>query len=122
MPLTAAQRRHLERRLLEERKRLLTDLGRYSELSADTEQERSGDLTIAPLHDADLGTDAMRVELDAANAARETSELEEIDAALDRLYRAPERFGICEDTGNDIPFERLDIIPWARTCDRAESG
>jgi DnaK suppressor protein len=100
---------------------LLTDLGRYSELSADTEQERSGDLTIAPLHDADLGTDAMRVELDAANAARETSELEEIDAALDRLYRAPERFGICEDTGNDIPFERLDIIPWARTCDRAES-
>lgn len=122
MPLTDAQREHLERRLLEERQRVLADLGRYSEQSEDTERERSGDLTLAPLHAADLGTDAMRVELDAANAARESRELAEIDAALARLYRAPESFGVCEDTGKDIPFARLDVIPWARTCDRSESG
>jgi RNA polymerase-binding transcription factor DksA len=30
-----------------------------------------------------------------------------------------ERSGVCEDTGGDIPFERLDVIPWARTCDQA---
>jgi len=46
-------------------------------------------------------------------------ELEEIDAALERLYRTPERFGICEETGRPIPFERLEIIPWARTCEQA---
>jgi DnaK suppressor protein len=119
MPLSAAQRQHLERRLLEERRRVLTDLGNYSEQTNATEQERSGDLTVVPLHAADLGTDANREELDAANAARESTELEEIDAALERLYHSPERFGICEGSGEEIPFERLDIIPWARTCGRA---
>jgi len=43
-----------------------------------------------------------------------------IDAALERLYQAPEKFGRCEDTGKDIPFARLDLIPWARTCEHAE--
>ena len=38
-----------------------------------------------------------------------------IDAALQRLYEHPERFGLSETTGDPIPFERLDIIPWART-------
>ena len=118
MPLSAAQRQHLERRLLEERRRVLTDLGNYSEQTNATEQERSGDLTVVPLHAADLGTDANREELDALNAARESTELEEIDAALERLYQTPERFGICEGSGEEIPFERLDIIPWARTCGR----
>lgn len=122
MPLSAAQRQHLQRRLLEERRRVLADLGHYSASTSATEQERSGDLTVVPLHAADLGTDANREEMEAANAARESSELEEIDAALERLYHTPERFGICEATGEDIPFERLDIIPWARTCGNAQRG
>jgi RNA polymerase-binding transcription factor DksA len=37
----------------------------------------------------------------------------QIDAALKRLHRNPEQFGICEDTGEDVPFERLDAVPWA---------
>ena len=84
-----------------------------------TEQARAGDTTTAPLHPADLGTDTMQAELDASNATRISRQLGEIDAALDRLHRDPERFGICEGTGGDIPFERLDVIPWARTCDQA---
>ena len=58
----------------------------------------------------------MITELDASNAARQSTELGEIADALQRLYTTPERFGICEETGEDIPFERLDIIPWAHTC------
>ena len=46
---------------------------------------------------------------------RASRELEEIDAALRRLYESPERFGLSETTGEPIPFERLDLIPWART-------
>ena len=42
----------------------------------------------------------------------------EIDGALERLYRDPKRFGVCERTGEPIPFARLDLIPWARTCDQ----
>jgi RNA polymerase-binding transcription factor DksA len=73
-----------------------------------------------PLHMADRGTDTMQQELDASNATRVSRELAEIDAALERLYQTPEEFGRCEETGKDIPFPRLDMIPWARTCEHAE--
>jgi DnaK suppressor protein len=83
------------------------------------EQERAGDLTTVPFHIADRGTDTMQDELEASNATRMSRELAEIDAALERLYHSPERFGVCEDTGRPIPLERLDVIPWARTCGQA---
>ncbi len=120
MKLTTAQREHLERRLRAERERVLRDLNRgLADLSDGDEQERAGDLTKVPFHLADRGTDSIDAEVAASNAARESRELAEIDAALERLYRTPERFGICEDTGEAIPFERLDVIPWARTCNEA---
>jgi DnaK suppressor protein len=120
MPLTDAQRQHLERRLLEERSRLQRDLDRsLAAQQQEDEQDQAGDLSKVPFHIADLGTDTMDTELERSNETRMSRELEEIDAALNRLYQAPERFGICEDTGRPIPFERLDIIPWARTCGQA---
>jgi RNA polymerase-binding transcription factor DksA len=64
---------------------------------------------------ADQGTDTIDRELGALDASRLSRELEEIDAALDRLYRDPDNFGRDERTGAEIPFERLDVIPWART-------
>ena len=85
----------------------------------DDEQDRAGDLSKVPFHPADLGTDTMDAELEASNETRMSRELAEIDAALGRLYQNPERFGVCEDTGRPIPFERLDLIPWARTCGQA---
>jgi DnaK suppressor protein len=113
----AEQRARLETRLQEERARITRTLDRSLETrSAGTEQNRAGELTLAPLHPADRGTDAMREELDASNATRLSAELAEIDAALDRLYQSPDDFGICADTGAEIPYERLELIPWARTC------
>lgn len=122
MSLTDTQRHQIEQRLTEERSRVMRALGRsIDDLSDESDQERSGDLSNMPSHPADQGTDTMQQELDASNAARMSRQLGEIDAALERLYRNPERFGVCEDTGDDIPFERLDVIPWARTCDQAEA-
>ena len=117
MPLTEKQRRHLARRLQEERTRALRTLNRsIGEHAEGDEQDRSGDLSVMPLHQADLGTDAMQAELDASNATRLSRELAEIDAAIERLHSTPEKYGVCEDTGEDIPYARLDLIPWARTC------
>ena len=122
MRLTTTQREHLERRLRDERERLLRDLNRgLADLSDGDEQDRAGDLTKVPLHFADRGTDSINTEVAASNATRESRELAAIDAALERLYRTPERFGICEETGEPIPFARLDVIPWARTCDEANA-
>jgi RNA polymerase-binding transcription factor DksA len=118
MPLTITQRQHLERRLLEERARINRELGRFTaEEARDDEQGRAGDLTKIPFHPADQGTDTMDTELSASNATRQSVELAAINDALERLYTAPERFGVCADTGEAIPFERLELIPWARTCD-----
>ena len=120
MPLSEAQRRHFEHRLKEERDRLQRDLDRtVTEQSSGDDQDRAGDLSVVPFHIADRGTDTFDDEMDTANADRMSREIEEIDAALDRLYRHPERFGICEDTGRPISLERLEIIPWARTCAQA---
>jgi DnaK suppressor protein len=117
VPLTTEQRSHLEKRLKEERALALELINRDTdELAGNADQDQSGSTSRVPFHPADLGTDAIDDEIQAANATRVSKELAEIDAALDRLYSNPESFGRCEDTGRDIPFERLDIIPWARTC------
>lgn len=43
-------------------------------------------------------------------------ELEKIEAALSRLRADPDDFGFCDECGEDIPFGRLKIMPWARYC------
>jgi DnaK suppressor protein len=119
LSLTAEQLQHLEDRLREERDRALRILNRsVSEHAGGSEQDQSGDLTSVPFHIADRGTDTMQTELDAANATRVSRELAEIDAALERLYQHPEQFGICQETGAEISYERLELIPWARTCEQ----
>jgi RNA polymerase-binding transcription factor DksA len=116
MPLSPEQRKHLEARLKEERDRARRLIATYNAVLGIPEEEQSGDLSGYPIHLADEGTDTMQRELDAVLASRATSELEAIEAALRKFYAEPERYGICEDTGAEIAFERLDIVPWARTC------
>src|SRR5438067_233901 len=80
MSLTTDQRELVGRRLREERARALRALNRsVAESSGATEQDRTGDLTAVPFHPADLGTDTMQAEFDAANATRTSQELAEID-------------------------------------------
>lgn len=114
--MTEAQRKHLERRLLEERARIVELLARYRETTSAEERERSGDLTAYPLHFADEGTDNADQDVEAVLAQQERGTLIEIDEALRRLYHEPEKFGRCDSDGREIPYARLEIIPWAHTC------
>jgi DnaK suppressor protein len=113
MALTDEQRRHLEGRLREERERAQAVIRRYDEGGSNPADD--GDISNYPFHVADQGTDSYDQEMSVQLAERASRELEEIDAALQRLYEDPARFGLSEATGEPIPFERLDIIPWART-------
>lgn len=112
--MTEEQRKHLEKRLLQERARVIGSLGQYRTRKSETSSDEAGDVSHYPFHLADEGTDTMDSELGASEAARETREMGEIDDALRRLYHDPQQFGRDERTGEAIPFERLDIIPWAR--------
>jgi len=106
------QLQHFEKRLMEERRRAVKELGHYGESS----QDNDGDLSSYSFHMADQGTDAMEREKAFLFASQEGRFLWHIDEALRRLYRAPDTFGKCHNCGNDIAFERLDALPHARYC------
>lgn len=107
---------HFEKRLMEERKRVLRELGHYDETFGSTEQGADGDLSSYSFHMADQGTDAMEREKAFLFASQEGRFLWHIDEALRRLYRSPETFGKCHNCGNDIGHDRLDALPHARFC------
>jgi RNA polymerase-binding transcription factor DksA len=110
--LTATQRAYLEERLLQERGFALGSLARYGRPGdASVEGWATASGAVAPAAVARAATQAA---LDADFASVETTTLLEIDAALERLRDDPARFGVDEVTGEPIPFERLDLVPWAR--------
>jgi len=113
--MTEAQRRHLEERLLQERARTNRALERLDEAATSATVE-DGDLTSYPLHLADQGTDAQEQEKSLMLLGKEGAMLIGIDGALRRLYKAPEQYGVCERCGREIPFERLDVVPWVTHC------
>ena len=107
---------HFEKRLMEERRRVLKELGNHEETFVNTPQSADGDLSSYSFHMADQGTDAMEREKAFLFASKEGRFLWHIDQALRRLYKSPETFGKCHSCGKDIPFERLDALPNARYC------
>jgi DnaK suppressor protein len=115
-PMPKKQLQHFEKRLLEERRRVLKELGHHGETFGANQQDSDGDLSAYSFHMADQGTDAMEREKAFLMASKEGRFLWHIDDALRRLYRSPETFGKCHSCGNDIAFERLDALPHARYC------
>jgi DnaK suppressor protein len=107
---------HFEKRLQEERARALKELGHYDESFNATLQASDGDLSSYSFHMADQGTDAMEREKAFLMASKEGRFLWHLNQALRRLYQSPEKFGKCEQCGEDISFERLDALPHARLC------
>ncbi len=117
-PLSKDRLAHFEKRLLEERRRVLRELGESSALFNAGSTAADGDLTNYPFHLADQGTDTIEQEKGFLLAGQESRTLQEIDDALRRLYRSPETFGRCENCGITIAFERLDALPQTRMCIR----
>ena len=107
---------HFEKRLLEERRRVLKELGHHDDLFGSTPQAADGDLSSYSFHMADQGTDASEREKSFLFASQEGRFLWHIDQALRRLYKQPELFGKCHGCGEEIAFERLDALPHARYC------
>ena len=111
--------KHFEQRLLEERGRLLKELG-YLEQNVLKQNQRdsSGDLSGYSFHMADLGTDAMEREKAFLFASAEGRAIYDVDEALRRLYSG--NYGTCESCGQPIARERLEVVPHARLCVRCK--
>lgn len=107
---------HLEDRLLEERKETLEDIQQTEREEEEGQRESSGELSRAPFHMADAGSDTQEVEKDFANVNRQSEQLTRIDEALRLLRRDPEAYRTCAECGDRIEAERLELIPWTRKC------
>jgi RNA polymerase-binding transcription factor DksA len=113
-------------KLLRLGERLKGNVGRLAgEALQQTGGERSGNLSNAPMHPADLGTDQFEEEVTLGLLENEEHIQEEIAAAIGRIDAGT--FGRCEDCGRDIAASRLDAVPYARYCmecarDREKEG
>jgi RNA polymerase-binding protein DksA len=102
------RRRHAELRRLIREELLRSDAATYGELAGqvhDAEEQAVADLLV------DL-------ELDVVD--RHVNELRDVEAALKRMRSGS--YGICEDTGEPIPFERLRAQPTARRTVTAQAA
>ena len=107
--------KEFEQRLLEERRKLMKEMGHLETTVLKVNQrDSSGDLSGYSFHMADAGTDAMEREKAFLFASAEGRVLLEIDDALRRLYRGD--YGGCETCGNAIARARLEVMPQARLC------
>lgn len=112
--LTKKDLKHFEERLLEERKKLLGQLGYLEKTLNQTQRDSAGDLSAYSFHMADMGTDAMEREKTFLFASAEGRLLYDVDQALRRVYR--NEYGTCPTCGKEIGKARLDAIPQATLC------
>lgn len=107
---------HLENRLLEERKSTLENIQQAESEEEEGQRESSGELSRAPFHMADAGSDTQEAEKDFANVNRQSEKLARIDDALRLIRSEPETYRTCEECGGEIAGERLELVPWTRLC------
>lgn len=112
--LTKKDLKHFEERLLDERKKLLGQLGYLEKTLNQTQRDSAGDLSAYSFHMADMGTDAMEREKTFLFASAEGRLLYDVDQALRRMYR--NEYGMCPRCGKEIGKARLDAIPHATLC------
>jgi RNA polymerase-binding transcription factor DksA len=76
--------------------------------------DAGGDLSNAPMHLGDLGSEQYIQELGATLLENEREIRLEIVEALRRIDAGT--YGRCENCGREIPEERLEILPYTRYC------
>jgi DnaK suppressor protein len=78
--------------------------------------EAAGDLSLMPLHMADIGSDNFEQEQTLAFIQSDRDTLQLIEDALTRIKVGT--YGICESCGNPIPKTRLNVLPYTNSCVR----
>lgn len=84
------------------------------------DENASGELSQYDNHPADSGTALYEREKDIALKGHMEEELSDIEVALQKIENGT--YGTCEVTGQQIPQERLDVLPTARTIKEASEN
>ena len=109
--LTPSEIREFRALLLAKRNEIL---GNVISMEDETLHKQRSDLSSMPIHMADMGTNNYEMEHTLGLMDSERKLMKEVDEALQRIENGT--YGICEGTGEPIPKQRLEAIPWARYC------
>lgn len=77
-------------------------------------RESLGELSVIDNHPADIATEVYERSRDVAQHDRLLHRVEAIDVALARFDQG--KYGVCEHCSHDIPFERLEALPYTTVC------
>lgn len=110
--VTRERRAPTSQRLIQHRKRLLRARAALSQRIKRLAAEALEDTPEYSIHMADAGTDSFDRDLALGLASFEQEALYEVDAALKRIDDGT--YGVCELTGQRIPWRRLRAVPWTR--------
>lgn len=77
-------------------------------------QEASGELSMYDNHPADMATELFEREKDLALNEHAESELGKVKEALNAINKGV--YGLCKICNEDIPFERLEAVPYTTLC------
>lgn len=94
-------------------KKMLTDRKEELENRRHNSQNEDTELSHYTNHPGDHGTELSEQHTDLALSKKDEDELYEVNTALAKIDEGT--YGICEVSGVEIPLERLEAVPTART-------
>lgn len=117
MSLTNEQKSELKQDLLDMKQELEASLNNenYEALKED-----AGELSTVDNHLGDSASGLVNREETMAEGQLKKDQLDEVNAALKRMEEGT--YGVCVDTGEPIPYERLQAIPYTRRTVKAEEA
>lgn len=80
----------------------------------DSAREEVGELSTYDNHPGDMGTELFEREKDLALHVHAGDEADKVEHALNALSNGT--YGYCEVCNNEIPFERLEALPYTTYC------
>jgi len=102
---------HFRKLLLDLRNRYMRKMGELADEALTSEAAR---LPASPSDWGDVGSEYYSQELSLDLLESERAALYEIDEALRRLQQGT--YGVCEECGEPIARERLELLPYTRYC------
>ncbi|MCM3175424.1 TraR/DksA C4-type zinc finger protein [Paenibacillus sp. MER 99-2] len=114
--LTKDQLHQLKDALIEQRENLQRHFESSMEDGAPAEslKDSTGELSSYDNHPADAGTETFERSRDLAVDDTLKDEFDQVSEALERMEDGS--YGTCITCGKDIPFERLEAIPYTAYC------
>jgi len=114
MPLKKSDVENFKKRLEEMRNHLTKTLQGTTEDVKSAIDESSG----YSQHQADEGTDNFNQTISLELTSKEYGVLRQIDRALEKIE--DNTYGVCDLTGDEIPYARLEAVPYATMTVQAQ--